>query len=60
MAVLVTGGAGYNYMLCRFIKAKRLLWWTAERGIDEMCADLWNFARNSSKIFTALKIKTTR
>ena len=26
-------------------KAKELLGWTAQRGVDEMCADLWNFAR---------------
>ena len=28
-------------------KAKELLGWTATRSIDEMCADLWNFAKNN-------------
>ncbi|MCL2578867.1 MAG: UDP-glucose 4-epimerase GalE [Oscillospiraceae bacterium] len=28
-------------------KAKVLLGWTAKRGLEEMCADLWNFAKNN-------------
>ena len=28
-------------------KAKRLFGWAAERSIDEMCADLWNFVRKN-------------
>lgn len=27
-------------------KAKQLLGWEAKRGLDEMCADLWNFQKN--------------
>lgn len=27
-------------------KAERELDWTAERGIEEMCRDAWNFAKN--------------
>jgi len=28
-------------------KAKKLLGWAAQRGIDEMCSDLWNFAQSN-------------
>ena len=27
-------------------KARRLFGWEAKRGIDQMCADSWNFAKN--------------
>lgn len=30
-------------------KAKKLLGWKATRGIDEMCADSWNFARRQAE-----------
>ena len=30
-------------------KAKEELRWQAQRGLDEMCSDLWNFAQHNKK-----------